>query len=282
MEFTLLNSNGFFSILSKVLSWLDVHEQNNNYVFYIQFNNDNNNNNNGYPVNKNLDELNIWEELFEQPLTNKKYSKTDYHFPFHVLNQDYPYKKIFSNLNDSHYYMKLSIYFENDFPKLIEYYNYLFKKYIKPKFLIDDSMFEGKSNVLGLYIRSPIHYTSLNIETYIDSIMDEIDTAQNNYDYIYVSTILGDIYENLCKKYPTKVLKNDNITRNTTLNDDWDKQIDCISLKQVYQESFTDAYLLGKCDFVIGGTSNYFMGALIIHNNCNFKIFECLKNSDGL
>ena len=277
MEFTLLNSWGFFSNFLRVLSWLDVHEQNNNYVFFVQYNDGNDD----MTVNKNLDAPNIWEELFEQPLTNNKHSCTIDCYPSQTLN-DYPYKKIFSNLNDSYYYMKLSIYFENDFPKLIEYYNYLFKKYIRPKFQIDESMFEGKSNVLGVYIRRPLHYVDLNFETCIDLVMDEIDAAQKNYDYIYVSTILGDIYENLYKKYPTKVLKNDNITRNTTLNDDWVKQIDYISLKQIYQETFTDAYLLGKCDFVIGGTSNYFMGALIMHNNCNFKIFECLKNSDGL
>jgi len=275
MKFTLFNTAGFFSNFNRILSWLDVHEQNNNYIFSVQYNEGNYNDK---VVNTNGP--NIWEELFEQPLTTTKYSVCHYYFPSQTLH-NYPYKNVIPKMKNSYYYMNVSIYFENDFPKLIEYYNYLFKKYIRPKFEIDASMFAGKMNVLGVYVRTPLHFCNLKFETYIDLVMDEIDTAQNNYDYIYVSTILGDIYENICKKYPTKVLKNDNITRNTTLNDDWNKQIDSISLKQVYQETFTDAYLLGKCDFVIGGSSNYFMGALIMHNNCNFKIFDCLKNSNG-
>lgn len=275
MKFTLFNTSGFFSNFNRVLSWLDVHEQNNNYIFFVQYNEGNYNDK---VVNTNGP--NIWEELFEQPLTNTKYSVCCHNYPSQILHH-YPYKNVIPKMKNSYYYMNVSIYFENDFPKLIEYYNYLFKKYIRPKFEIDASMFEGKTNVLGVYIRAPFHFSILKFETYIDMVMDEIDTAQKNYDYIYVSTILGDIYENICKKYPTKVLKNDNITRNTTLNDDWNKHIECISLKQIYQETFTDAYLLGKCDFVIGGSSNYFMGALIMHNNCNFKIFDCLKTSSG-
>lgn len=87
MKFTLFNTAGFFSNFNRVLSWLDVHEQNNNYIFRVQYNEGNYNDR---VVNTNGP--NIWEELFEQPLTTTKYSVCCYNFPSQTLH-NYPYKK---------------------------------------------------------------------------------------------------------------------------------------------------------------------------------------------
>lgn len=278
MEFTLVNSAGAFSNFLRVLSWLDVHEQDPNYKFYIQYNN----NNSISFVELNFD-YNIWDELFEQPLTNIKYINIQDQYPWQALGNNYPYKHILDNFENSCYYCRSSTYFEKNFSELIGYYHNLFKKYIKVKFNIDESIFEGKKKILGVHLRNLIahFYITNDYKSTMEAIYEEIDKIQENYDFIYVSTIMGEVYNYLINKYPSKIIKNDKITRSCIGEDDWTTQTNHMSLKNIFQESFTEAYLLGKCDFILGGASNFFLGALILHNNTNFKLFDILKNING-
>jgi hypothetical protein len=120
----------------------------------------------------------------------------------------------------------------------------------------------------------------MNENLYYDNIMKEIDNLQKKYDYIYVSTIIQPIYNLLSKKYNNKILFNNDINRLSSTNNDWMSL--SIDLKQIYKESYIDAFFLSKCDFILGGSSNLFLAALIFNPNIPYKIFDAVKNINGL
>ena len=54
-----------------------------------------------------------------------------------------------------------------------------------------------------------------------------------------------------------------------------------LSFKEEYFLILSDALLLSKCDLIMGGSSNIFLGSLFINNNTKYKIFNILNEVYG-
>ena len=54
-----------------------------------------------------------------------------------------------------------------------------------------------------------------------------------------------------------------------------------LTFKEEYFLILSDALLLSKCDLIMGGSSNIFLGTLFINNQLKFKIFNILKETYG-
>jgi hypothetical protein len=63
-------------------------------------------------------------------------------------------------------------------------------------------------------------------------------------------------------------------------DDDW-VDVSNLDYEKEFINSFSDVFIASQCDFIIGGSSNMMLGALIINPNIKFKLFECLKNFNG-
>lgn len=63
------------------------------------------------------------------------------------------------------------------------------------------------------------------------------------------------------------------------LDQDWVEKK--LSFRDEYFLILSDALLLSKCDLIMGGSSNIFLGTLFINNHIQFKIFNILKEVYG-
>ena len=70
-----------------------------------------------------------------------------------------------------------------------------------------------------------------------------------------------------------------NYNRVTGLDQDWVEKK--LSFKDEYFLILSDALLLSKCDLIMGGSSNIFLGTLFMNNHVKFKIFNILNEVYG-
>ncbi len=245
---------------------------------------------------------NLWNYFFEQPNfdINNSYNLTINNF--RVL---YDKKFTIDNINDiikvydkynGWFCNNVNLFYDENFQNLRDEFNKAYNSLIlNEKILSELETFkdEFNSNVLGVAVRIPSHYTfdrtegvptlsRISCENFYEKICDEIFEEFNNgkYEKIFVCCDIEYFLNLLKSKFGDGVLIYTKYDRIKTLDGDWvNKQL---SFYEEYKMALIDCLLLSKSKYIIGGSSNIFLTSLIINNKIDFKIFNLLNNSYGL
>lgn len=279
---------GFFSNFLVVLDWIHNSIYTEEKIFV------------DWRCNGKLQE-NLWESFFEQPnflndKTNRNLSINHYRF----MNKKFIHEKINDVLPlfekyGGCFWGKFELFNEGSFKTIRDEYNKAWnlikiKDNIKTDFEKYYKNFEGK--ILGVTVRIPLHYTFdrpegnplsnvVRPEEYYNLISEEIieEFQKNNYDKIFICCDVKFFIDLMIKKLGDSKLIYTNYNRVSNLNGDWNEKK--LPLKDEYKNIIIDSLLLSKCDYLMGGTSNIFLGTLFINNSVDFKIFNVLKNLYG-
>lgn len=279
---------GFFSKFLIVLDWIhnSIYNEENIYVDWSCMNT--------------LDH-NLWDLFFEQPnmeFVDNKDIKKLFHYRFYHNNYVYsdvdtimPYYKN----HNGHFWSKPEIFKEEYFQNIRNEYNKAYQK-IQIKQTINDNVSKylskfGKKN-LGVTVRIPLHYTynmpegepisnRISPEEYYKTILNEIDEEfkRDNYDKIFVACDVKYFIDLMVSKFGEEKILFTDYKRVESLNSDWVAKK--LTLKEEYFLILTDSLLLSKCDYIMGGSSNIFIGTLFINNSVDFKVFDTLKTVYG-
>lgn len=279
---------GFFSKLLIVLDWVhnSIYEKEKVYIDWTCRN----------KLNHNL-----WDDIFHQPSLNEDITNrnvTLYHYRF--FHSSYTYSKI----NDviplyEQYHGKFwndpKIFSEQDFQSIRNEYNSAWNK-IKIKNHVTDNVDNYHSQfgkkTLGVTVRIPLHYTynrpegdaiskRMTPEDYYNLIYQEIkeEFEGGEYDKIFVACDVEYFINLMVERFGEDKVIFIQYERVKGLDKDWVEKK--LSFKDEYFLILTDALLLSKCNLIMGGSSNIFLGTLFINNQLKFKIFKLLKEVYG-
>lgn len=303
----LTNCCGFFSNFFKVLNWELVNHKNTTIVPYF--------------ITRSVKELtcipysnidrhiypereNIWELMFCPIREYKKIQLNDqkniftWDYPkYNNWGQTFPYP--LNQFKWGYIFCNYSIYVHPLLPKIREVYHNCYKKFKWTQYLnthIENNLkiIPNPKKTVAVFIRCQGHYNNLNLDKdyQINKIIEELKVVMENYDNLFLVTIIKPYIDKIKNIFGDKVcfLSDKNISE--TENHDWggvhrdakkslfipDKKID---YKKECVQCFTDVYLASTCDYILGGSSNMFLGALIINPTVKFKILDIFKEING-
>ena len=180
-----------------------------------------------------------------------------------------------------------SVYFDPYFPFIRKLYHSHIEKrlqftpsmkaFLEPELqILRAKQSEGKK-ILAVFLRSTSHFTNYNV----DALFQEIEDIMGNYDYILPITQIHPFLHRTIQQFGEKCIR---LPRKYLSQDiDWIHQV--LSDKEFEEEvqsAIADVYLASQCDFVMGGSSNMFLGALFFNPNIPYKVFKELKEKEGL
>jgi hypothetical protein len=280
---------GFFSKFLIVLDWIHNSIYQNEKVF----------------VNWNcLGKLdhNIWDYLFEEPqLDYDETNRTINLFHYRFYHGEYVYHKIHEILPKYHdyggkFWNNPKIFTDENFQTLRDEYNKAWSKIIVKEHVnenIQKYLNSFGNKTLGVTVRIPLHYTynqpededsiskRMSPEHYYEQIYQEIKNEfdSNEYDKILVACDVDYFIKLMVEKFGEEKIIFTNYKRVNGLDQDWVEK--GLTFKEEYFLILSDALLLSKCDLIMGGSSNIFLGTLFINNQLKFKIFNILKETYG-
>lgn len=151
------------------------------------------------------------------------------------------------------------------------------KAFLEPELhLLRVKQSEGKK-ILAVFLRSTCHFTSYNI----NAVFQEIEEVLENYDYILPITQIRPFLHKALQQFGEKCIR---LPRNYLSQDvDWTTQhLSDSEFEEEFRNAIADVYLASQCDFIMGGASNMFLGALFFNPNVPYKVFKELKEKTGL
>jgi hypothetical protein len=200
------------------------------------------------------------------------------------------------NKYDGWFYNNVNIFFDSDFQSLRDEFNKTFSLLtIKKEILQELEKYESEitPKTIGVAIRIPSHYTIdktegipvntiLNPIDFYNKISEEIlyKFQKGNFDKIFVCCDVDYFIELLKTKIDEEKLIFIKYQRVQNMDGDWVEKK--LKLVDEYRLVLMDSLLLSKCSYIFGGSSNIFLGSLIINNKLGFEILECLNNYYGL
>lgn len=203
--------------------------------------------------------------------------------------------KIYNKYN-GWFYNNVNIFFDSDFQSLRDELNKTFSQLtIKKEILQELEKYESEitPKTMGVAIRIPSHYTIdktegipvntiLNPIDFYNKISEEIlyKFQKGNFDKIFVCCDVDYFIELLKTKIDEEKLIFIKYQRVQNMDGDWVEKK--LKLVDEYRLVLMDSLLLSKCSYIFGGSSNIFLGSLIINNKLGFEILECLNNYYGL
>ena len=113
--------------------------------------------------------------------------------------------------------------------------------------------------------------------TIVNEIQEEFEIG--GYDKIFVACDIQHFIDLMVNKFGEDKIIFTKYNRIQNLNGDWVGKN--LPLKDEYFLILSDALLLSKCNLLMGGSSNIFLGTLFINNKINFKVFNALKETYG-
>ena len=294
----LINCCGFFSNFFKVLNWELINHKNITIVPYfvtrsvkkltVTYTN----------IDRNIypERDNIWEVMF-CPI--HEYKKTQLGNAKNIFQWDYPkfnnWKQAFpyplNQFKWGYIFSKHSIYVHPLLPQIREVYHNCYKKiqwtqYLKHHIENNLKLIPNPKKTVAVFIRYQAHY---NNDKHIDSIIAELKEVMKNYDNLFLVTIVKPYINKFKAIFGNKVcfLSDKNMVE--TEKHDWGGfhsagkyvPFEKLDYKKECIQCFTDVYLASICDYMLGGSSNMFLGALIINPTVKFKILDVFKNVDG-
>lgn len=171
------------------------------------------------------------------------------------------------------------------FPDIREYYSAhiskrlrftpLMKNYMDEDLsVIRDYQAHGK-RILAVFIRWTNHFGSYSI----DSLFEEIQTTAKDYDYVLPITQIGPFFLKAQSLFGEKCLTFNR--RYLADNVDWCRAMSDEEYEEEFRSAIKDVYLASQCDFVLGGSSNLFLGALLWNPTVPYKVFDELQHKNG-
>ena len=275
---------GFFSKLGIVLDWVHncMYENEN---IYINWN-----------CNETLD-YNLWDTLFEQPLITSNESKnrdlTLFHYRYyhteHIYNGIHDIIPSYYRYNYGQFWNRSDIFFDNSFQNIRNEFNKAWTK-IKIKSHVNERLEQYLNSfgekTLGVTVRIPGHFTGDLPNTdpieYYKKISNEIEKEfhLNGYDKIFVACDIQYFIDLMIEKFGEDKIIFTKYNRINSLLHDWVEKK--IPLNEEYFNILVDALLLTKCNLLMGGSSNIFVGCLFINNELPYKVFDITSSESGL
>jgi hypothetical protein len=262
----IINKYGFFSNFLKVLHW-NIYSKKTKDIIIVYFSD---------YINSKTE--NIWDKMFlynfEYKLNDINNSKKYFNYP-HQLGY-----KCDNILDKEEIYGSVKIYYNSIFNDLRILFNNSYKDLKWTKFLenyvSERNIIKTDKKTIAVAIRTYRHYRDTD-SSFIYKIMEELSIITKYYDEIFLLTNIKEYHNMIIEKFKNKVI----FLEKKLLNEhtDWDDVH--INLEKEYLDSFTDVYLASRCNFFIGGPSNMMLGTLFINPNLQFKIFDCLKNTNA-
>lgn len=299
------NAAGTFSTILKYLSWMEVSgNADNNIKVYLHHTNKTNYNGNCLPSEymivtgndsikneyiKNDTFLNIFDKnsnIFTiKDITNENFIIIE-EYPRNFLDyiKNYP-----ESLNKDPRGGIIGNYFDTDYLNLVRYslnkqwlkfrFNQLFEAKLKYEI---DKVLPANKKILCAMVRYAQHYVGWN-QNY-DSILNEIVTQSDEYDYVLVVTICNSFLKMAKNSLGDKCIFFDR-ERLDDYSIDWKggrgEYMTDLEYQKEVEDCIVDVIAASKCDKIISGASNMLMGALIFNPTINFNIFNTLKTSYG-
>jgi len=294
----LINIAGFFSNFFKVLNW-ELLNNNNNIIIpyfisrsikYISLDFTNYIDTTIYENNEN-----IWEKMF-YPI--REYNKIDlldknsvftYNFPSNCQNM-YPYP--LNNIRNGYIFCEYAIYNHPLLPQIRQLYHECYNKfkwtpYLKNHIENNIKLIPNPKKTVAVFLRCTIHYNG--IKEYLKNTIDELKVIMQNYDKLFLVTMIKEVVKELTDVFGDKIILLQDKNMVETLNHDWsgvfvDNKYTPLEIDDYAKECvqcFTDVYLASTCDYILGGSSNMFLGALIINPTVKFKILDVFNNVNG-
>lgn len=240
---------------------------------------------------------NIWEKMF-YPI--REYNKADLLDKTNSITALFPkngdglFPYPLNNFRDGYIFCNYSIYIHPLLPQIRLLYNECYNKFKWTPFLENHiknnlKLIPNPRKTVAIFVRSPRHYSIGNEKDYIKNIIDESKVVIQNYEKLFLVTNNKIVLKEFTDVFGEKIIFLQDKNMVDTLKCDWthvysgntpsiieiDYANECI-------QSFTDVYLASTCDYILGGSSNMFFGALIINPRVNFKILNTLVNCNGL
>jgi hypothetical protein len=294
----LINIAGFFSNFFKVLNWELLNNNNNIIIPYfisrsikyisLDFTN---------YIDRTIYENseNIWEKMF-YPI--REYNKIDlldknniftYDFPSNCQNM-YPYP--LNNIRNGYIFCEYAIYNHPLLPQIRQLYHECYNKfkwtpYLKNHIENNIKLIPNPKKTVAVFLRCTIHYNG--IKEYLKNTIDELKVIMQNYDKLFLVTMIKEVIKELTDVFGDKIILLQDKNMVDTLNHDWsgvfvDNKYTPLEIDDYAKECvqcFTDVYLASTCDYILGGSSNMFLGALIINPTVKFKILDVFNNVNG-
>jgi hypothetical protein len=179
-----------------------------------------------------------------------------------------------------------SVYTDPSFPFIRNLYNSHIEKrlhftpsmkaFLQPELNTLQSIQSQGKKILAVFLRSTCHFTSYNI----NAVFQEIEEVLENYDYILTITQVRPFLDRILQQFGDKCIR---LPRNYLSDDvDWTTQnFTDKEFEEEFRNAIADVYLASQCDFIMGGASNMFMGALFFNPNVPYKVFKELKEKTG-
>jgi hypothetical protein len=292
----LINIAGFFSNFFKVLNWELVNDDNNVIVPYF--------------ITRSMkyitsdytryidtkiyeDNENIWEKMFYpiRKYNNKnlldKENKFSWDFPKGIFNYPYP----LNNFENGFICCDYSLYIHPLLPQIRLLYHECYNKfkwtpYLKNHIENNLKLIPNPTKTVAVFLRCTAKY---GIKEYLKNTIEELKVIMQNYDKLFLVTMINTVVKELTDVFGDKIifLQDKNVV--DTLNHDWGgvfvgnnyTPIEINDYTKECVQCFTDVYLASTCDYIVGGSSNMLLGALIINPTVKFKILDVFNNING-
>ena len=241
-----------------------------------------------------VDNENIWEKMFypireynNKDLLNKE-NKFSCYFPKGIFHYPYP----LNNFKDGFICCQYSIYTHPLLPQIRLTYHECYNKfkwtpYLKNHIENNLKLIPNPTKTVAVFLRCTKHYSG--IKEYLKNTIEELKVIMQNYDKLFLVTMINTVVKELTDVFGDKIIFLQDKNMVDTLNHDWtgvfvDNTFNSIEINDYTKECvqcFTDVYLASTCDYILGGSSNMFLGALIINPAVKFKILDVFNNING-
>ena len=291
----LINIAGFFSNFFKVLNWELVNDNNNIIVpyfitrsmKYITSDFVNYTDTKIYENNEN-----IWEKMF-YPI--REYNNNDLLDKNNKFCWDYPkgnqytFPYPLNNFKDGYIFCNYSIYVHPLFPQIRQIYHECYNKfkwtpYLKNHIENNLKIIPNPKKTVAVFFR----FTKLygEITEHLKNTIEELKVVMQDYDKLFLITIITSVVKEMTAVFGDKVIILQDKNMVETLNHDWGGvfigntyiPIEINDYTKECVQCFTDVYLASTCDYILAGSSNMLLGALIINPTVKFKILDVLKD----
>jgi hypothetical protein len=167
------------------------------------------------------------------------------------------------------------------------YNKFKWTPYLKNHIENNIKLIPNPKKTVAVFLRCTVHYSG--IKEYLKNTIDELKVIMQNYDKLFLVTMIKEVIKELTDVFGDKIILLQDKNMVDTLNHDWsgvfvDNKYTPLEIDDYAKECvqcFTDVYLASTCDYILGGSSNMFLGALIINPTVKFKILDVFNNVNG-
>jgi hypothetical protein len=290
MILVLGNFAGVFSNLCKLLTWSLILKDSDSILFYYTNKGNENDNVRVLPFqNYGEDTKRIFfYKYFEYPegcSLESFYERDRFEMGYpSISNEALP--SFLQKYPGGFFFCNPKLYLDPDFPAIRHLYNAHLQKrlrftesmkaYIEKDLSVIRGVQQQGKKVLAVFLRSTCHFRNYNV----DAVFSELRYVMKDYDYIYPVTQIGAFLQRCIQEFGNKTL----VFERRYLNQDvdWTRPMSDEDFELEFRDAIADVYMASQCDFIMGGSSNMFLGALFFNSQIPFQLFAELADKEGL